>query len=600
MQIIYRVSLIVLLFAIWMLPPLARAETVMPKHAIAMHGEPKYKEGFIAFDYVNPEAPKSGTLRQGAIGTFDTFNPFALNGIAPGGIGLTYDTLMVQSLDEPFSLYGLVADKIEMPHDRSWVAFHINTTAKFSDGTPITADDVIFSFETLRDKGLPTYRYYYNDVETVKKTSESRVVFRFKKNISNRELPLILGELPILSKKFWMGKDFSKTILTPPVSSGPYKIKSFEPGRSITYERDGNYWAKDLNVNKGFYNFDAVKYDYYRDATVATEAFKAGDIDIRIENEAKKWVSFAKEDAVKSGRIKMANFYHELPSGMQGFVFNLRRPIFADPKVREALNYVFDFNWTNANLFHGLYKRTTSFFDNSPLKAPPLPEKQELKLLIPLKSQLPPRIFTQEFKLPDTQNMRVNYAKALSLLGNAGWRVHRDGILRNEKGEPFEFEILLDAASASAWERITLPFIGQLKRLGIRAKVSVVDVIQYKNRMDNFDYDMIVAVWGQSLSPGNEQRYFWGSEAADSQGSSNYAGLKNPAVDALIEKVIAADSNEELLTAVHALDRALLWQYLIIPHWHTPMYRVLYWNKFDMPQARPMKGINFMSWWMKK
>lgn len=600
MQIIYRVSLIVLLFAIWMLPPLAKAETVVPKHAIAMHGEPKYKEGFTAFDYVNSEAPKGGTLRQGAIGTFDTFNPFALNGIAPGGIGLTYDTLMVQSLDEPFSLYGLVADKIEMPHDRSWVAFHINPAAKFSDGTPITADDVIFSFETLRDKGLPTYRYYYNDVETVEKTSESRVVFRFKKNISNRELPLILGELPILSKKFWMGKDFSKTILTPPVSGGPYKIKSFEPGRSITYERDENYWAKDLNVNKGFYNFDTVKYDYYRDATVATEAFKAGDIDIRIENEAKKWVSFAKEDAVKDGKIKMANFYHELPSGMQGFVFNLRRPIFADPKVREALNYVFDFNWTNANLFHGLYKRTTSFFDNSPLKAPPLPAKQELKLLIPLKSQLPPQVFTQEFKLPDTQNMRVNYAKALSLLGKAGWRVHRDGILRNEKGEPFEFEILLDAASASAWERITLPFIGQLKRLGIRAKVNVVDVIQYKNRMDNFDYDMIVAVWGQSLSPGNEQRYFWGSEAADSQGSSNYAGLKNPAVDALIEKVIAADSNEGLLTAVHALDRVLLWQYLIIPHWHTPMHRVLYRDKFDMPQARPMKGINFMSWWMKQ
>lgn len=600
MQIIYRVSLIVLLFAICMLPPLAKAETVMPKHAVAMHGEPKYKEGFTAFDYVNPEALKGGTLRQGAIGTFDTFNPFALNGIAPGGIGLTYDTLMVQSLDESFSLYGLVADKIEMPHDRSWVAFHINTSAKFSDGTPITADDVIFSFETLRDKGLSTYRYYYNDVETVEKTSESRVVFRFKKNISNRELPLILGELPILSKKFWMGKDFSKTILTPPVSGGPYKIKSFEPGRSITYERDENYWAKDLNVNKGLYNFDTVKYDYYRDATVATEAFKAGDIDIRIENEAKKWVSFAKEDAVKDGKIKMANFYHELPSGMQGFVFNLRRPIFADPKVREALNYVFDFNWTNTNLFHGLYKRTTSFFDNSPLKAPPLPAKQELKLLNSLKNQLPPQVFTQEFKLPDTQNMRVNYAKALSLLGKAGWRVHQDGILRNEKGEPFEFEILLDAASASAWERITLPFIGQLKRLGIRAKVNVVDVIQYKNRMDNFDYDMIVAVWGQSLSPGNEQRYFWGSEAADSQGSSNYAGLKSPAVDALIEKVIAADSNEELLTAVHALDRVLLWQYLIIPHWHTPMHRVLYWDKFDMPSARPTKGINFMSWWMKQ
>lgn len=576
------------------------AQTAKPAHAAAMHGEPKYKQGFAAFDYVNPDAAKGGTLRQGAIGTFDTFNPFALNGIAAGGIGLTYDTLMVQSLDEPFTLYGLVADKIEMPHDRSWVAFHINPAAKFSDGTPITADDVIFSFETLRDKGLPTYRYYYNDVETVKKTSDSRVVFQFKKNISNRELPLILGELPILSKNFWLGKDFSKTILTPPLSSGPYKIKTFEPGRSITYERDKNYWAKDLNVNRGLYNFDVIKYDYYRDATVATEAFKAGDIDIRFENEAKKWAAFAKEDAVRDGRMKRAEFKHELPSGMQGFVFNLRRPIFADAKVREALNYVFDFNWTNANLFHGMYNRTTSYFDNSALKAPPKPTKQELKLLTPLKNQLPPQVFTQEFNLPDTQNMRANYAKALALLGSAGWRVHRDGVLRNEKGEPFEFEILIDAASASAWERIALPFIGQLKRLGIRAKVNVVDVIQYKNRMDNFDYDMIVAVWGQSLSPGNEQRYFWGSAAADSQGSSNYAGLKNAGVDALIEHVIAADSNAGLLTAVHALDRVLLWQYLVIPHWHTPVHRVVYWDKFGMPKVQPMKGVNFMSWWMKK
>lgn len=606
MQILHRLIFLSCVCAGWLLcgscflsAPVF-AQTSQGQHAVAMHGEPKYKPGFAAFDYVNPNAPKGGTLRQGIVGTYDTFNPFALNGIAAGGIGLTYDTLMVQSMDEPFSLYGLVADKIEMPADRSWVAFHINQKAKFSDGTKITADDIIFSFETLRDKGLPTYRYYYNDVESVKKTSDSRVVFKFKKNASNRELPLILGELPILSKNFWAPKDFSKTILTPPVSSGPYKIKSFEPGRSVTYERNLDYWGKDLNVNKGLYNFDIIKYDYYRDATVATEAFKSEDIDIRVENEAKKWVSFAKEGAVRDGRMKMANFKHELPSGMQGFVFNLRRPIFADVRVREALNYVFDFKWTNANLFHGLYNRTTSYFDNSPLKAPPLPTPEEVKLLEPYKDKLPPQVFTQEFKLPETQNMRANFAKALTLLGHAGWRVHQDGILKNEKGEPFEFEILIDAASASAWERITLPFIGQLKRLGIRAKVSVVDVIQYKNRMDNFDYDMIVAVWGQSLSPGNEQRYFWGSEAADSQGSFNFAGLKNPAADAMIEKVIAADSNEELLTAVHALDRVLLWQYLVIPHWHTPVHRVVYWNKFDMPKAQPMKGVNFMSWWMKK
>lgn len=600
MQKLYRVTFWFLMLMVIIFPTKSYAQSAVPKHAVAMHGEPKYKDGFDAFEYVNKNAPKGGALRQGAIGTFDTFNPFALNGLAAGGIGLTYDTLMVQSMDESFSLYGLVADRIEMPADRSWVAFHIHPKARFSDGSRITADDVIFSFETLRDKGLPTYRYYYNDVQKVSKTNDSRVVFAFKKNIQNRELPLILGELPVLSKKFWQGRDFSKTILTPPLSSGPYKIKSFEPGRSVTYERDKNYWANELNVNKGLYNFDEIKYDYYRDATVATEAFKAEDIDIRIENEAKKWISFAKEDAVKEGRIKMANFKHELPSGMQGFVFNMRRDIFADKKVREALGYVFDFDWTNANLFHGLYTRTNSFFDNSTLKAPPLPDADELKLLTPYKDQLPSAVFKSAFKLPDNDDMRANFAKALTLLGSAGWHVHQDGVLRNKKGEPFEFEILLDAASASAWERITLPFIGRLKRLGIRAKVNVVDVIQYKNRMDNFDYDMIVGVWGQSLSPGNEQRYFWGSHAADSQGSSNYAGVKNPVVDDLIEKVITADSEKELQTAVHALDRVLLWQYLVIPHWHAPVQRVLYWNKFDMPKTTPMKGISLMSWWVKK
>ncbi len=575
------------------------ASDVLPRHAVSMHGDPKYPAGFEAFDYVNPNAPKGGVLTQGAIGMFDTFNPYVINGIAPAGVGLMYDTLMKQSMDEAFSLYGLVAEKVYMPENRSYVAFDIHPKATFSDGMPITADDVIFSFEILRDKGLPTYRYYYADVERVYKKSDHHVVFEFKKDANNRELPLILGELPILSKSYWENKDFTKTTLDVPVSSGPYVVDDFDPSKFITYRLNPTYWAMDLNVNKGQNNFEKIKYDYYRDATVLGEAFKAGAIDIRQENEAKKWVAFKSEPAVSEGRIKQKEFVHHLPSGMQGFVFNLRRPIFKNPKVRQALGYAFDFNWANQNLFHGLYQRTTSYFDNSSLKAPDLPTNDELKLLTPLKNYIPPEVFDAPYTVETGKgDMRQNLKKALVLLEEAGWTV-RDGILKNEQGIPFEFEILLDSASAPTWERVILPFTGQLKRLGITAHIRVVDVIQYKNRLDSFDYDMIVSVWGQSLSPGNEQRYFWGSESADAKGSMNYAGIQNPAVDALINAVIGAKTTLDLQTAVHALDRVLLWSHLVIPHWYSPVSRYLYWDKFDMPKVVPQKGVSPLTWWVK-
>lgn len=568
-------------------------------HGIAMHGEPKYKAGFDSFEYVNKDAPKGGTLNQGAFGTFDTFNPYTLNGLAPGGIGLTYDTLLKPSDDEPFSLYGLVADGIEVPADRSFVAFHINPKARFSDGTPMTPADVIFSFETLKEKGLPTFRYYYNDVERVEQTGPRRVLFTFKKGTSNRELPLILGDLPVFSKAYWQDKDFTQTTLKIPVSSGPYRIKSFEAGRKIVYERTPNYWAADLNVNRGFYNFDTIVFDYYRDATVMSEAFKAGAIDVRMENEAKKWAAFSSEPSVVDGRMKREEFHHELPSGMQGFAYNMRRPLFADRRVRQALSFAFDFEWANNNLFHNLYTRTSSYFDNSSLMAPPLPTAAEIKLLEPYRAELPPEVFTSTYVPPhNSGNMRANLTEALELLKQAGWTV-QDGVLKNEAGDIFRFEILLDSASAPMWERVVLPFVGQLKRLGIRADIRVVDIIQYKNRLDSFDYDMITVIWGQSLSPGNEQRYFWSSAAADSEGSSNYTGIKNKAVDALIEKVITANTRPQLETAVHALDRVLLWNYLVIPHWHTPVHRYLYWDKFNLPASVPMKGVNPLTWWKK-
>lgn len=570
------------------------------RDGIAMHGAPKYADGFIAFDYVNKDAPKGGVLNQGAFGTYDTFNPYTLNGLAPSGIGLTYDTLLKPSDDEPFSLYGLVADGIEVPADRSFVVFHINPKARFNNGTPMTPEDVIFSFNILKEKGLPTYRYYYNDVERVEQVGEGRVKFTFKKGVANRELPLILGDLPVLSKAYWKDKDFAQTTLKIPVSSGPYRVKSFEPGRKIVYERTPDYWAADLNVNRGFYNFDEIVFDYYRDATVMTEAFKAGAIDVRQENEAKKWAGFAGEPAVLEGRIKRQEFHHELPSGMQGFVYNTRRPMFADVRVRRALAYAFDFEWANSNLFHNLYARTTSYFDNSSLKAPPLPDEAEKKVLEPYRDEIPAEVFTSVYQPPkSTGNMRANLTQALDLLREAGWTV-QDGVLKNAAGVPFQFEILLDSASAPMWERVVLPFVGQLKRLGIKANIRVVDIIQYKNRLDSFDFDMITGVWGQSLSPGNEQRYFWGSAATNSEGASNYAGIKSKAVDGLIEKVITAETRVELETAVHALDRVLLWNYLVIPHWHTPVHRFLYWDHFGMPEVIPMKGVNTLTWWKKK
>ena len=579
---------------------LSGAVCAAPQHGISMHGTPKYEADFSAFDYVNPDAPKKGTLSQGAIGMFDTFNPYVINGIAPAGVGLMHDTLMKQSLDEPFSLYGLIVRTIDVPDDRSWVAFEINPDAKFSDGSKITPADVIFSFEILRDKGLPTYRYYYGDVDKVYQEGDNRVVFKFKEGVNNRELPLILGELPILSKTYWQDRDFTKTSLDIPVVSGAYVVDSFDPAKFIEYRLNPNYWAMDLNVNRGQNNFEKIKYDYYRDATVMSEAFKAGAIDIRQENEAKKWAALKNEPAILEGRLKQKEFAHQLPSGMQGFVFNLRRPIFADAKVREALSYAFDFSWANQNLFHGLYKRTTSYFDNSYLKSPPLPTPDELKLLAPYRAELPQDLFSTAFMVPsnDSGKMRHNLKTALDLLAQSGWTV-QNGVLQNALGDPFEFEILLDAPSAPMWERVLLPFVGQLKRLGIKARIATVDVIQYKNRLDSFDYDMIVSVWGQSLSPGNEQRYYWGSEAADSKGSMNYAGVKDPVVDALIDKVISATTAEELTTATHALDRVLLWSYLVVPHWHTPVLRYVYWDKFEMPKGIPMKGISPLTWWVK-
>ena len=569
-----------------------------PAKGVAMHGTPRYGWNFKNFDYANPDAPKGGTLKMSAFGSFDTFNPYVIKGVAAAGTGLLFDTLMVESADEPFSEYGLIAETIEMPKNRSWVAFNINKKARFSDGTPVTAQDVVFSFNLLKTKGLPMFRYYYGNVESVEADKPMRVLFKFKEG-DNRELPLILGQMPILSEKYWKDKDFTATTLDKIVGSGPYKIADFETGRYVVYERNPDYWAKNLPAVKGFYNFDKIRYDYYRDATVAVEAFKSAAFDVRVENEAKKWVSAYNGFSEKDGLIKKS-FDHSLPSGMQGFVFNTRRPVFADRRVRKALGMVFDFEWSNRNLFYGLYQRTKSYFDNSELASQGIPKGDELKLLERYKDRLPPELFKEKFTLEQTKgdgNIRPQMEKAFALLEEAGWTI-QDNVLKNEKGEPFRFEILIDSASSAAWERITLPYIRNLKRLGITATLRAVDTTQYKNRTDSFDFDMIVFVWGQSTSPGNEQRYFWGSAAADMNGSQNYAGIKNPVVDELIEKIIEASDRKKLVTAVKALDRVLLWEYYVVPHWYIPSVRLVYWNKFGMLDKPVMKGVQMMTWWI--
>ena len=581
----------------WVCALLATVAVGAPLHGIALHGQPKYGPNFEHFDYVNPNAPKGGEARFAAIGSFDTFNPFNIKGQPAAGIGQLFETLLIGSADEPFSEYGLIAESVEIPEDRSSVTFNLRPQAKFHDGTSITADDVLFSFEILKTKGTPLYRFYYANVAKVEKLGERQVKFTFAPG-ENRELPLIVGQMPVLSEKYWRDRDFAATTLEVPVGSGPYRIERFEPGRFIVYQRDENYWGKDLAVNRGMHNIDRLRYDYYRDVTVALEAFKAGSYDLRVENVAKQWATGYDFPALAKGLVKKETFSNQMPSGMQGFVYNLRRPLFQNPKVREALAYAFDFEWSNRNLFHDQYKRTRSYFDNSELAARGLPSPEELAVLEPLRKELPPEVFSAVYEPPtanDDAQLRANFQKALQLLQEAGWTFRDRKLVNAKTGEPFRFELLI---AEPTWERIALPFARNLERLGIEMSVRSVDSAQYENRERSFDFDMIVNVWGQSLSPGNEQREFWSSAAADQPGSRNIAGLKSPAVDALVDQVIAAPDRTSLVTRVRALDRALQWNFLVIPHWHLPYARIAFWDKFGYPAVTPLQGVQLDAWWI--
>jgi microcin C transport system substrate-binding protein len=533
-----------------------------------MHGEPKYGPDFTHFDYVNPDAPKGGMLRQAEFGTFDSFHGFIPKGHA--GPSSSVETLLTSSADEPFTEYGLIAESLEVPDDRSWAIFTLRPEARWHDGEPITVEDVIWSLEILKTKGHPQYRFYYKNVVDARKVGPRRVKFTFDEK-NNRELPLIVGQLPILPKHYWQGRDFEATTLEPPLASGPYRVANFEPGRFVELERVEDYWGKDLPVNKGRDNFDRIRYEYYRDETILREALKAGRIDYHRENIAKVWALDYlpnKVPAIRNGRLN-----------------------------KEEIAHAFDFEWTNKNLFFSQYTRSQSFFSNSELAATGLPQGEELEILEGFRGKIPEEVFTTVYEAPATDGSgwpRDNLRKAFALLEEGGWEVRDQKLVNRQTGKPMRFEIMIVQKSI---ERIVLPFVRNLQRLGIDVRVRLVDSSQYINRLRKFDFDMILFGIGQGESPGNEQRFYWSSTAADSPAARNVAGIKDPVVDQLIEMIITAPDRESLVARTRALDRVLLSGHYIIPNWHLDRDRILSWDKFSRPSVTPNRGTSTNYWW---
>lgn len=572
----------------------ASAETGTASYGLSLFGDPlKYPPGFTHFDYVNPDAPKGGTVRFGDIGTFDNLNPFILRGVSyirysdsMVGTGAVYDSLMAGALDEPNAAYGLIAQSVELAPDRSAMTFTLRPEARFHDGSPITAEDVCWTYETLITKGHPEFRVTLANVEKCQVLGTHKVRFVFKDG-GDRDLPMIVAGLPVLSKKWWQGRDFSQPTLDIPLGSGPYRIAAVDPGRSITYQRVKDYWAKDLPVNKGMDNFDTMRVDYYRDMSVMFEAFKAGQIDVRGEYTAKDWATLYDFPAVKQGLVVKREVHHQVPQGMQGFIFNTRRPIFGDRRVRRAIGYLFDFQWTNRAILYSAYKRTKSYWENSDLAARGLPEGEELKLLDAYRGRIPDEIFTTPYEPPvydGSGDIRPGIREALKLFKEAGWSVRNGRLVNDKTGQNFTFEFLNDDPRM---EKIVLPFLKNLQRVGIFAQIRDVDAAQYENRRKTYDFDMIGVRYGASLSPGTELREYYSSAAANQEGSANTAGVRDPVVDDLIAKAIKAKSRAALVPIIRALDRVLLFGYYVVPNWYSDYYRVAYWNKFGMPKVQP-------------
>lgn len=608
-----RVFAVLFLLLATMVSAQAGGGPVTRSYAFGVLHKPALPADFPYFPWVNPKAPKGGTVTVAAIGTFDSFNPFILRGtpvlgmvdpwvILPGGsgspatVGHVWESLLTPSANEAEVGYGHLAQTIEIPADHMWVAFDIRKQAKFSDGTPVTAEDVAWSFRTLLKEGRPSFRVLLSDVKDVEVDGLRRVVFHFK-SPNDRELPLILGSLPVLPEHWFKGRNFSEPLTQPPIGSGPYRIASFDMGRSITYERDPNWWARNLPTGIGTNNFNTVRIEYFRDSTVAMQAFKAGAIDVRAENISKNWATAYDFPAVKRGLVIKGVFPHHLPTGMQGYAMNTRRRIFANPLVRKAMGLAFDFQWTNKTLFYGAYTRTRSYFSNSDLASSGIPQGAELKLLEPYRSELPPALFTQPFTLPVTNgsgNNRKELKAALELLFKAGWHVRHQKLV-DANGRQMRFTILLSDPSL---ERVAIPYARNLAKIGIDAQVRTVDPATFQHMMDNFDFDMTMVIYPETDVPGTELRDYWSCAAAKAKGSMNWPGICDPAVDALIQKVITAPDLKSLKVAAHALDRVLLWRWYLVPNWDSEVFHVAYWNRFGHPASKIRDGFDFDRWWV--
>ena len=576
------------------------------RHGLSLFGEVKYPPDFTHFNYVNPQAPKGGRARQIAIGTFDNFNMIVagVKGALAAGIELTLDTLMTPALDEVSTQYGLLAESVAYPDDFSSAIYRLYPNAKWHDGSPVTPEDVIFSFEAFKQND-PRYAALYRHVQKLAQSDEHELTFYFDQP-GNRELPQIVGQISVVSKLWWEGltnagdkRDITRTTLAPPLGSGPYRIKEFVAGRSIVYERVNDYWGRDLNVNVGQNNFDELRFEYFRDSAIAVEAFKADHVDWRTETSAKDWATAYDFPAISDGRVIKEEFPIRSRGIMQAFVFNLRRDQFKDPRVRQAFNLALDYEAMNRQFFFGQYERIGSFFEGTELAATDLPQGLELQILDGLRDQVPTELFKTPFKNPvggSPDAVRANLREATLLLREAGYQVRNQVLVNSSTGEPLTVEFLVEAPQ---YERIALFYVASLNRLGIGATVRTVDQAQYENRLRRFDFDIIISAWPQSLSPGNEQRGYWGSHAADQPGSRNLAGIRNVAVDTLIDRVIFAKTRQELVAATRALDRVLLWNHYVVPQWTYTKERTLRWNRFGKPNDMPEFGAaDFPAiWW---
>lgn len=570
-----------------------------PRHGLSVFGDLKYPPDFKHFEYVNPDAPKGGRASQigsGGLTTFDSFNPFIVKGDAAQGLSLVFDSLMARALDEPDAVYGLVAETADVADDGLSVTFKLRPEAKFADGSPVTAEDVVFSFETIKAKGHPALAMPLRDVKAAEALDAHTVRYTFEGTLV-RDLPITVATLPVLSKAYYTANEFDRTTLQPPLGSGPYKVGPFKAGTFVTYIRRPDYWGKDLPVNAGINNFDEVRYEYYRDRTLELENLLAGNFDFREEFTAKDWAGGYNKPAVRDGRIKLLTIPDERPSGAQGFFINTRREKFKDVRVRQALNYAFDFEWSNKNLFFGLYTRTASYFENSDLKATGKPSPAELELLEPFRDQLPEAVFGEAVSPPVTDgsgNNRAQLREAARLLKEAGWEQTPQG-LRNAAGQPLTVEILIESP---AFERIVAPYLKNLKAIGVDASMRRVDPAQYERRMKDFDFDLTTQRYALRLTPGVELKNFWGSQAAATTGSFNLAGIADPVLDQLIDKVVAAKSREELVTATRAADRVLRAGHYWVPQWYKGAHNLAFWDKFGWPETKPKYERGALdTWW---